>query len=173
MKEFMKNLIQKLLQRKVWAVLPALVFSMGAKAQDADTVRTSAIKSPFQITLPSTGSINSVSGSRLLSFPVTNIETSLYGLLSGLNIRMSSGDRFSGGSLSLRGQTPLVVIDGIVRSWSSLNPEQVESVMVLKDAVSLSRYGMRGANGVLLITTKRGSYSKPRISATLQTGVQQ
>ncbi|MCH5718905.1 TonB-dependent receptor plug domain-containing protein [Niabella hibiscisoli] len=149
-------------------MLPFLSFS-----QDEDTVTSIQYKSPFQTFISPTGSQDSVNGSRLLSFPVTNIETALHGLLSGLDIRMSSGDRFSGGALNLRGQTPLVVIDGIVRSWSSINPEQVETVSVLKDAVSLSRYGMRGANGVLLITTRRGGVSKPRISATAQAGVQQ
>ncbi|GAB3419346.1 SusC/RagA family TonB-linked outer membrane protein [Niabella aquatica] len=168
MKKLMNTLIVRML-----AISMAAGISGAALGQETDTVQVIEYKTPFQIPLPATGSADSISGKRLLSFPVTNIEASLYGLLSGLDIRASSGDRFSGASLNLRGQAPLVVIDGIVRSWSALNPEQVESVSVLKDAISLTRYGMRGANGVLLITTRRGGISKPRISATAQTGVQQ
>ncbi len=162
-----------LLRQCVGAFMAIFFMAVSVQAQVADSTKKSEIKSPFAISTIPTGAVDSVKGSRLNSLPVTNIETSLYGLLSGLDVRMSSGDRFSGGALNLRGQTPLVVIDGIVRSWSSINPEQVDKVEVLKDAVSLSRYGMRGANGVLQITTRRGAYTKPRIIATAQAGVQQ
>lgn len=169
----MEKLMGILFFKRVFVTSLTLMLPFLSFSQDEDTAVSVQYKSPFQTFIPPTGSLDTVNGSRLLSFPVTNVETALHGLLSGLDIRMSSGDRFSGGTLNLRGQAPLVVIDGIVRSWSSINPEQVENVTVLKDAVSLSRYGMRGANGVLLITTRRGGISKPRISATAQAGVQQ
>lgn len=61
------------------------------------------------------------------------------------------------------GTTPLVLVDGIERSLSNLSPEEIESFSVLKDATATAVYGVKGANGVILIQTKRGQIGKPRI----------
>ncbi len=65
------------------------------------------------------------------------------------------------------GTTPLVLVDGIERSLSNLSPEEIESFSVLKDATATAVYGVKGANGVILIQTKRGQIGKPRIQIKL------
>jgi TonB-linked SusC/RagA family outer membrane protein len=75
--------------------------------------------------------------------------------------------------LSLRGQAPITVIDGVQREISSLDPESIESVSVLKDGLSNILLGINSSRGVLLVTTKRAQAGKPRISFTAQSGIQQ
>ena len=75
--------------------------------------------------------------------------------------------------LSLRGQTPITIIDGVQREISSIDPESIESVSVLKDALSNILLGINSSRGVLLITTKRGQAGAPRISFTAESGTQQ
>ncbi|HEX3383598.1 MAG TPA: carboxypeptidase-like regulatory domain-containing protein, partial [Mucilaginibacter sp.] len=76
-------------------------------------------------------------------------------------------------SLSLRGQTPITIIDNVQREISSIDPESIESISVLKDGLSTILLGNNSSRGVLLITTKRPEAGKPRISLTAQTGLQQ
>lgn len=73
---------------------------------------------------------------------------------------------------SLRGQKPMTIIDGVQRDFSSIDPDNIESITVLKDALSTIMLGQRSSNGVLLVTTKRAEAGAPRISFTAQTGVQ-
>src|SRR5690606_7869071 len=81
----------------------------------------------------------------------------LSGRLAGLKIEQSSGEPgYDAFTFSLRGQAPLILVDGIPQGLTSLNPEQIESVTVLKDAVSTAMLGVRGAGGAVLITTKKG-----------------
>ena len=60
----------------------------------------------------------------------------------------------------MRGTKPLVLVDGIEREWNKLNMQDIESVTVLKDATAVAPYGLKGANGVILVTTKRGNTGK-------------
>lgn len=114
-----------------------------------------------------------ISGNELLSFPVAQIEATLYGKLAGLYmVQPSAKPGEDAASISLRGRTPLVIIDGVPRNMSSINPEQIASVSVLKDALATATYGMRGSNGVILIETKRGGIAPRKISFTAQTGIQ-
>lgn len=106
------------------------------------------------------------------------ISTPIYGTftgrLAGLLTSQSSGEPGNDGfSLSLRGQTPLVLLDGVAQSFSSINPEQVESVTVLKDALATAMLGIRGANGAILITSKKGHVGPQRISFTALAGISQ
>ncbi len=121
---------------------------------------------PANLTAASTETIYT---NDLTKMPVTSVKSALAGRFAGLSTNQSSGqpgaDEFSVG---LHGQGPLVVIDGIARSITTLNLEEIESVTLLKDALSTAMYGIKGSNGVLLITTKRGSPSKQRISFTAQ-----
>ncbi|WP_316766461.1 SusC/RagA family TonB-linked outer membrane protein [Pedobacter frigiditerrae] len=115
-----------------------------------------------------------VSGEELTSFPTPQVGLMLYGKLPGLYVVQNS---FQAGAdepnLSLRGRSPLVVIDGVPRSYLSINPEQIESITVIKDALGTALYGMKAADGVLLITTKRGANIPKQIRVTSQYGLQQ
>ena len=100
-----------------------------------------------------------------------NIARSLQGQVPGLNISMSDGKPSRGSSINVRGTgsigsggSPLILIDGVQSDISSVNPADVESVSVLKDASSAAIYGARGAFGVVLITTKKGEKGKTKVS---------
>lgn len=115
-----------------------------------------------------------VYGDELRNTPVTTLENTLYGKLAGLYLEQFSltpGD--DAASASLRSAMPLIVIDGVPRSGLSVDPEQVASITILKDALGTAMYGMRGQNGVILVTTRHGYNGKKRISFTAQTAVQQ
>lgn len=121
-----------------------------------------------------TGSVSSIGAEKLESRAVPNLSTSLVGLAPGMTVRQSSGNPGDNeASIRIRGvgtfdndyRGPMVIIDGSVGSMDSVNPDDVESVSVLKDAASSSIYGSRGANGVILITTKKGrTEAAPRIT---------
>ncbi len=113
-----------------------------------------------------TGSVSSVSSKDLEEKPNTNIIQSLQGAIAGLNISLTGSDAegssvstlVRGGNSISASNAPLLVVDGIPfsGSWSEINSNDVESIEVLKDASSCAVYGARGANGVILIQTKRG-----------------
>lgn len=122
----------------------------------------------------STGSSSAISGSELTSTLVASYPIALAGRLTGLTTSQNSGQPFNEGyALRLRGQSPLIFIDGIPRSVSEIGIEEIESVTVLKDAVSLAMLGVRGANGAVSIITKKGISSGQKISFTSQYGIQQ
>ena len=104
------------------------------------------------------------------SRPVTNVSQALAGLAAGVNV--SSGSNRPGddnASILVRGQgtlnssAPLIIIDGVEQGINTVNPQDIESVSVLKDAASASIYGSRAANGVILITTKKGKSGKIKV----------
>jgi TonB-linked SusC/RagA family outer membrane protein len=117
-----------------------------------------------------TGAIAQISGSELTKAPTANLSSMLQGRLPGLVTRQTSGQPGTdGASLLVRGyntlgnNNPLIIVDGIERDFPQINPNEVESISILKDA-SAAIYGVRGANGVILVTTKRGTSQKPTIS---------
>ncbi|WP_202909881.1 SusC/RagA family TonB-linked outer membrane protein [Mucilaginibacter pedocola] len=124
-----------------------------------------------------TGSIASVKGSEVAKSPAGNVSNSLAGRLPGLVAVTRTGEPGNDGStLRIRGantlgdNSPLVVIDGIAnRNLERLDPSTIESVTVLKDA-SAAIYGAQAANGVILVTTKRGTSGKPTIQLNLNQG---
>src|SRR5690606_41027088 len=104
--------------------------------------------------------------------PVANVMQGLQGISPGLNINYAGGTPGAKPTINIRGFTsinggsPLVVIDGIASSYDDLlriNPGDIESYSVLKDAASAAIYGARAAYGVILITTKSGSAGKPKV----------
>jgi TonB-linked SusC/RagA family outer membrane protein len=118
-------------------------------------------------------SVSSVSGRELEKLPVFNLNNALYGKLTGLFARQSSGDPGDdAGSVTLRGFSPLVLVDGIPRSITGINPEQIESVTVLKDALATAMLGMRGNGGAILITTRKGTNMKNQLNLSINTGWQ-
>ncbi|WP_288208016.1 TonB-dependent receptor plug domain-containing protein, partial [uncultured Parabacteroides sp.] len=103
--------------------------------------------------------------------PITNVSNALAGLSAGVQVMQSSGQPGSDGSkIRIRGvgtlnnQDPLVLIDGVEGAMDLVNPQDIESISVLKDAASSSIYGSRAANGVVLITTKKGKAGKLSVS---------
>ena len=113
-----------------------------------------------------TGAITAVESKQLENRSAHNLTTMLQGSVPGLNISTSSGNPGSTGSLNIRGYTsinggdPLVLIDGIEGSINRINPQDVESISVIKDASSAAVYGARAAYGVILVTTKNGNTDK-------------
>lgn len=121
-----------------------------------------------------TGAVSTVGAETLESRPITTIGQGLQGAISNLNITQGDGSLGKGSSFNVRGNTsinggsPLVLVDGIPMDINLLNPNDIESVTVLKDAASAAVYGARAAYGVILVTTKRGKNNggKPRVALT-------
>jgi TonB-linked SusC/RagA family outer membrane protein len=127
-----------------------------------------------------TGAVATVSGADLTKRVATNPTQLLQGKLPGLSVTQASGEagnegnvlRVRGlGTYSGAGNEPLVIIDGIPGNLTQLNPENIESVTVLKDAASASIYGSRAANGVILVTTKQGKAGKMQVSYSYNFGI--
>ena len=127
-----------------------------------------------------TGAISSVDGTTLKQSPTTNLTNSLVGHIPGLTAVQKSGEPGEDGTtITIRGantlgdNSPLVVVDGIPhRSLERLDPSDIESITVLKDA-SAAIYGTQAANGVLLVTTKRGKTGKPTVTINWNSGYNQ
>ena len=119
-----------------------------------------------------TGSVSTVNlAEQAASRPMTSLSTGLAGLSSGLYVNQGSAvPNNDGSTLLVRGQgtlnnsAPLIIIDGAEGNINEVNPQDVESVSVLKDASSSAIYGSRAANGVVLVTTKKGSEGKATLS---------
>ena len=119
-----------------------------------------------------TGSVASVPQSRLSELPVTNVMDAVEGSVAGFTVTQNSSAPGTTATLQVRGlnsinasTTPLIVLDGVPfpGSTNDINPNDIESIEVLKDASATAIYGTRGSSGVLLITTKRGRTGKPVI----------
>ena len=142
-----------------------------------------------------TGSVSVVKGDDVAKVPVSNITNAMAGKLSGVLTRQSSGqpgednaEIYVRGVATTGSAVPLVVIDGIVRSTSVYNPatrsytlssnlnqidpSTIESVTILKDAASVAPYGLAGANGVILVTTKKGQEGLPTLTFNTYYGIQ-
>lgn len=129
-----------------------------------------------------TGAISSVKTDALLRSPNANIANSLAGQITGLSSVTTSGKPGAEdtsiyirgvGSLTTGGSAPLVLVDGVERSFFQMDPNEIESVTVLKDASATAVFGVRGANGVVLVTTRRGTEGKAKISVSSSVGITQ
>lgn len=127
-----------------------------------------------------TGAVSTVNSETLENRPVANALEALQGSAPGLTIQQNSSEPGSGLNINIRGlgtlgdASPLIIVDGVASSIDNINPNDIDNISVLKDAASASIYGARAANGVILITTKRGTAdSKPRLSVSSMVGVQQ
>ena len=117
-----------------------------------------------------TGAVTQISSKEIENRPVANMSQVLQGAIPNLNVTFSSGRPGESGSFNIRGNTsitggsPLVLIDGIEGDINRINPRDVESVSVLKDASAAAVYGARAAYGVILVTTKTGQTGKVNVS---------
>lgn len=127
-----------------------------------------------------TGAVSTVNSKELLKSPVANLGNALQGKLPGVSAVQPSAMPGADepvirvrGTGSLNSAEPLVLVDGVERPFSQLDPNEVEDISILKDASATAVFGVRGANGVILVTTKRGAVGKASVSVTASTAVQQ
>ncbi|WP_455621078.1 TonB-dependent receptor [Parabacteroides sp.] len=131
-----------------------------------------------------TGSISSVKSDEIKNYPSTNFASSLSGKMTGVQIGLPQGVPGNSPVIKIRGtgtltagSDPLIVVDGFPltegSSINSINQNAIQSIEVLKDAASTAIYGSRGANGIIMITTKNGKNTKPNVSLSANFGIQQ
>ena len=124
-----------------------------------------------------TGAVNTVSDEAFKSNSSVYVRDLLYGLIPGLLTKQSTAWEDSGAELTVRGggslsgNSPLIVVDGIPRDIGFLNGADIESISVLKDGPATALWGVRGANGVIMVTTKRGDYSSMDVDVRYTFGV--
>ena len=128
-----------------------------------------------------TGAVQTINLKDTRDIPVSQIGQKLQGRLAGVQINQTTGKPGQGMSIRIRGQLsvsagsdPLYVVDGasITGSVGAINPDEIETISILKDAASTSLYGSRAANGVVLITTKKGKRGQTNVSFNAFTGIQ-
>lgn len=128
-----------------------------------------------------TGAISSVGTDALIKSPSASVANSLAGQLPGVSSMQPSGQPGADdakifvrgvGSLSEAGAAPLILVDGVERSFFQMDPNEIESINVLKDASATAVFGVRGANGVILVTTRRGKEVKATVSVSSNVGIQ-
>ncbi|WP_233507754.1 SusC/RagA family TonB-linked outer membrane protein [Adhaeribacter pallidiroseus] len=129
-----------------------------------------------------TGAVQTVTAKEIKDIPVSQVTQKLQGRVAGVQITQATGKPGQGISVRIRGQLsvsggsdPLYVVDGfpITGGIGTLNPDEIEDISILKDAASTSLYGSRAANGVVLITTKRGKSGETNVSFNSFVGIQQ
>ncbi|MEO6000020.1 MAG: TonB-dependent receptor [Chitinophagaceae bacterium] len=136
-----------------------------------------------------TGSVTSLKSDKLMEMPVVSVEQALSGRMAGVQVQQTSGQPGAGISIRVRGVSsiaggnePLYVIDGLpqfnddvrgANGLATINPADIESIEVLKDAAATAIYGSRGANGVVMVTTKSGKTGDPRVTIESSIGLQQ
>ncbi|MBO9631506.1 MAG: TonB-dependent receptor, partial [Chitinophagaceae bacterium] len=126
-----------------------------------------------------TSSVSTLKVADIKNAPTANISNTLNGRVPGLIAAQNSGEPGKDGAeIHIRGVAttgsngPLVIVDGVPRSFTSIDPNSIESFTVLKDAAAVAPYGMAGANGVILVTTKKGKSGKPVFSYSGYAGIQ-
>ena len=122
------------------------------------------------------GAISGINADEL-KVPVGNLSSAIAGKIAGAVVMQRSAEPGQGADFWIRGissfganNKPLILVDGIERSMDLVDPEDIQSFSILKDATATALYGVRGANGIVLITTKRGAESKPKVSAKVEYG---
>lgn len=148
-----------------------LTIRLSENVQELQEVQVIAYGSQKKVTV--TGALSSINNEELLKSPVASMANALTGKVTGLASVQSSGQPGADdatlyvrgvGSLSTALSQPLMLVDGVERSFFQLDPNEVESITVLKDASATAVFGVRGANGVILVTTKRGTQGKAKVN---------
>lgn len=150
---------------------------MEPDTQTLDEVVVIAYGQQKKVTI--TGSISNVSSKELLKSPSVSLGNAISGKLPGLSTVQYSGlpgeddpTILIRGQASLNGSNPLVLVDGVERPFTQIDPNEVADITILKDASATAVYGVRGANGVILVTTKRGEIGKTNVSVSTSWGIQ-
>jgi TonB-linked SusC/RagA family outer membrane protein len=125
------------------------------------------------------GAITQVNNASLMKAGTTNITNAISGKLSGVLTIQATGEPGNAGSeiivrglSSWNGSQPLVLVDGVERDFSMLDPNEIATISVLKDASATAVFGAKGANGVIVVTSKRGSLGKPKLDFSFAQGMQ-
>ena len=123
------------------------------------------------------GAISTIDASSL-KVPVGNLSSAIAGKIAGAVVMQRTAEPGAGADFWIRGissfganNRPLILVDGVERSMDNVDVEDIQSFSILKDATATALYGVRGANGIVLITTKRGTESKPKVSAKVEYGI--
>lgn len=126
-----------------------------------------------------TGAVAAIATKDIKQSPSANLAVTLTGRLPGLFAQQVTGlpgndqtNLFLRGRGTVNGSSPLILVDGVERELITIDPNEVETVSILKDASSTALFGVRGANGVILVTTKRGTEATPTIGFTAEVGMQ-
>lgn len=124
------------------------------------------------------GAVSQVKGDLLVQSGMSNVTSALSGKLSGVATIQRSGQPGSDnaeivirGLSSFGSSSPLVLVDGVERDFTTIDPNEISSVSVLKDASATAVFGAKGANGVIIVTTRRGSEGKPKMDFSVSTGL--
>ncbi|MBQ9524511.1 MAG: TonB-dependent receptor [Bacteroidaceae bacterium] len=155
-----------------------LIISLQPDQKIMDEVVVIAYGQQKKLTL--TGAVSAVGGEELLKQPVANVANALQGKLPGISVVQPSGMPGDDeptirvrGIGTLNSAEPLVLVDGVERPFSQLDPNEIQDISILKDASATAVFGVRGANGVILVTTKRGETGKASVSVSASAAVQQ
>lgn len=157
-----------------------LVIQLEPNAQMLDEVQVIAYGKQSKMSV--TAAISSIDTKELLKSPSGSVANALSGAVSGLSSVQFSGQPGAEdpsiyirgtGSLSDELSKPLILVDGVERSFFQMDPNEIENISILKDAASTAVFGVRGANGVILVTTRRGSSGRPKISLSSSAGLTQ
>ena len=153
-----------------------IVFKLEENSAELNEIQVIAYGSQKKVTV--TGAISSVKGADLMKSPIGSVSNMLSGQLNGLTTVQYSGEPGDdAASIFIRGQatwtnsSPLIQVDGVERDFNNIDPNEIESITILKDASATAVFGVRGANGVVLVTTKRGSAGKAKISVSTSMSV--
>ncbi len=134
--------------------------------------------------ITNTGSVSAIQARELRTIPTSSVQNALYGKMPGFFTQQRSGqpgkdasDFFIRGASSLNseGNQPLIIVDDVQYSFdqlSQINVNEIESISILKDASTTAVYGIKGANGVLVVKTRRGQEGKPKVNVRLESGIQ-
>lgn len=152
-----------------------IVVKLVAKTSELDEVTVVAYGKQRKVSV--IGAINTISMESLKT-PVGKLSSGLAGQLAGIVAMQRSGEPGAGADFWIRGintfganNKPLVLVDGVERDMDLVDVEDIASFSILKDATATALYGVRGANGIVLITTKRGTESAPKINAKVEYGM--
>lgn len=124
------------------------------------------------------GAIAQVNNETLIKSGYNNVTSSLTGKMSGVTVLQQSGEPgANAANITIRGisswnkSNPLVLVDGVERDFSNMDPNEIQTISVLKDASATAVFGARGANGVIIVTTRRGLVGKPQFDVTASVGM--
>lgn len=157
----------------------SLKISLTENVQELEEVQVVAYGTTKKVTV--TGAVSSITAQDVLKTPVSSIGNALSGKMPGFSAVQSTGQPGADdptmyirgvGSLSESMSRPLMLVDGVERSFFQLDPNEVEDITILKDASATAVFGVRGANGVVLVTTKRGKEGKAKVNFSTSVALQ-
>jgi TonB-linked SusC/RagA family outer membrane protein len=155
----------------------SIIISLEEDASSLDEVVVVAYGTQKKETV--TGAIASIQTKEIKQSPAANLAVTLAGRLPGLTAIQRTGEPgadvtelYIRGRGTVNAQNPIVLVDGVEREFSNIDPNEIETITILKDASSTAIFGVRGANGVILITTKRGNSEIPEINLTSESSAQ-